>query len=222
MQFKEMINKIHCADCLEFMKDIPDNSIDLVLTDPPYNISQKSGGLRELDFGEWDKDKDNKIVFQALKEIDRVNNGTIIVFCGNQQFSYIYNFLKSKNYITKCLIWLKPNPSVINCQHSFVTGQELMVYAKKRNALFNPNFKLSYFKYPFPNQREHPTEKPIELIKELIKDCSKENDLILDPFLGSGTTAVAAKHLKRNFIGIEISPEYCKISRERLRQQILI
>ena len=218
---EQYLNKIKCGDCLEFMKKLPDKCVDLVLTDPPYNISQKSGGLRELDFGEWDKDDNHKLVFDALKEIERICKGTIIIFCGNQQFSYIYNFLENKDLITKCLVWLKPNPSVINCEYSYVTGQELIVYAKNRNTIFNPNFKLSYFKYPFPNKRDHPTQKPIELIKELIVDCSKENDIILDPFLGSGTTAVACKQLHRNFIGVEISEKYCEIARSRLSQDLL-
>lgn len=121
----------------------------------------------------------------------------------------------------KALLWLKPNPSVINCEYSYVTGQEQMVYAKNRGALFNPNYKLSYFKYPFPNERLHPTQKPIELIKELILDCSKENDLILDCFNGSGTTTEAANFLNRRFIGIEISPEYCRIAEDRLKQGVL-
>lgn len=68
----------------------------------------------------------------------------------------------------------------------------------------------------------HPTQKPIDIISKMIKNSSKENDVILDMFLGSGTTAVACKQLKRNFIGIEISPEYCKIAEQRLRQGILL
>ena len=214
-------NKIIQGDCLDVMREIPDDSIDLILTDPPYNISQKSNGLRKLDYGDWDKDKDHKLVFSAIIEMERICKGTIITFCANEQMSYIYNFFKSKDLITKILLWLKPNPSVINCQHSYVTGQELIVYAKKRNTFFKPDFKLSYFTYPFPNFRWHPTEKPIELIKELIIDTSEKNDLILDPFLGSGTTAVAAQSIGRNFIGIEISKKYCEIARDRLRQKPL-
>lgn len=219
---EKYINKVLEGDCLEIMKDFKDNSVDLVLTDPPYNISQKSGGLRNLDFGEWDKSKDNKLVFDAIKEMNRICKGTIMVFCANEQMSYIYNYFKSQELITKVLLWLKPNPSVINCQHSYVTGQEHIVYAKNKGALFNPDFKLSYFKYPFPSFRWHPTEKPIDLIKELIIDNSKEEHIVLDPFLGSGTTAVASQNLKRNFIGIEISADYCSIARERLRQKPLL
>lgn len=218
----DFINKLIQGDCLDVMRDIPDKSVDLVLTDPPYNISQKSGGLRKLDFGEWDKDKDNILVFDAIKELCRISNGTLIIFCANEQMSYIYNYLKGKGLITKVLLWLKPNPSVINCQHSYVTGQEHIVYAKKSKATFNPNFKLSYFKYPFPSFRWHPTEKPIKLIKELIQDCSNKDDIILDPFIGSGTTAVAAKQLGRKYTGIEISPKYCEIAEQRLRQGVLL
>jgi site-specific DNA-methyltransferase (adenine-specific) len=220
--WQDKINKVWCGDCLELMKEMPDKCVDLVLTDPPYNISQKSGGLRELDFGEWDKDKNNEIVFNAIKEINRICKGTIIIFCGNQQFSYIYNFLEAQNLITKCLVWLKPNPSVINCEYSYVTGQELIVYAKNRNTLFNPDYKLSYFKFPFPNKRLHPTQKPIELFAELIKDCSEKNSLVFDPFMGSWTTARACIDLGRNFIGAELSLEYCKTGENRLRQQILL
>ena len=88
---------------------------------------------------------------------------------------------------------------------------------------------LNVFKTPILGGKErgkgglyHPTQKPLSIVSKLIKVSSNENDIILDPFLGSGTTAVAAKQLKRNFIGIEISKKYCKIARDRLKQDILL
>ncbi len=72
-----------------------------------------------------------------------------------------------------------------------------------------------------PNAQEHPTEKPIDIIKKMVLSFSDENNLVLDSYLGSGTTAIAAKHLHRKFIGIEISPKYCEISRQRLAQDLL-
>lgn len=214
--------KIILGDCLEVMRGMADNSVDLIVTDPPYNISQKSNGLRNLDYGEWDKDPTNELVFAAVKEMVRISKGTVIIFTANQQFSFIHNYLESRGLITKCLVWLKTNPNVMNAEHSYVLGQELIVYGKKRNATYNPPYKLSYFKTAIPSGRLHPTQKPLKLIKGLILDCSKEGDIVLDPFLGSGTTTRACKDLNRKYIGIEIDPDYFKIAEQRLKQEVLL
>jgi len=114
----------------------------------------------------------------------------------------------------------------------FLWTYDPVFYIKFGKPTFQPSFvgseNVDVFKYPKPqsnwgnNQRWHPTSKPLELIKTFIKISSKENDIILDPFLGGGTTAIAAQHLNRRFIGIEKETKYYKISNQRLAQKILL
>ena len=201
---EDYINKIICGDCLEVMKGIPDKSVDLVLTDPPYGI-----GADKMTMGsgrhKWDKninDWDNIIPKKKyFNEIFRISKNQI-VWGGN----YFTEYLKPSHH---WLIWDKLNPNL-----SFAEAELAWVNNGKRVRIFK--------QYSANLEKYHPTQKSLELMKWCVEKFSDENDLILDPFLGSGTTAVAAKHLKRNFIGIEISEEYCEIARQRLRQEILI
>lgn len=211
---EKLINKITCADCLDILKEIPDHAIDLVLTDVPYNISQKSAGLRRLDYGQWDKQYGMELEWATA--IMRLCRGTAIIWCSFQQWGVIEKIYKDNDFLTRPLIWHKPNPTVINCDKLYIQSTEIAVYAKRRCGYFAPSYKHNVFTFPFPNEREHPTQKPLPLFNELLQDTSIDNDLILDPFNGSGTTCVAAKMLGRRYIGIDISEEYCKIARERL------
>jgi len=214
----KMIDTIIQGDCIEIMKDIPDKSIDLVLTDIPYNISQIGNGLRNLDYGSWDYQKGYEDIW--INEIERVAKSTIIVFCHKKQFSILLNFLEDREFLTRTIVWHKPNPTVINCDKSYIEATELAIYAKRRGSLFKPTYKHNVFNYKYPDNREHPTQKPIRLFMEFISDCTNENDLVLDPFLGSGTTAVACVNLKRHFIGIEKEQEYVDIANKRVADAI--
>jgi site-specific DNA-methyltransferase (adenine-specific) len=217
------LNKIYCGDCLELMKQIPDKSIDLVLTDPPYGISQKSGGFRgkELNFGSWDKLSEKELQ-DIILQIIRVSKGSIFVFCSAEQLSYIIKEFSNNDLLIRQLIWYKPSAFSMNADKMYMWSTENIVWAKQRKALFNPRLKRNLFICNTESERYHPTQKPLDLIKEFILDSTKEDMVVLDPFMGSGTTAVACKQLKRNFIGIEISQKYCDIANQRLRQNILI
>ena len=174
--------------------------------------------MRELDYGDWDKQ--NGMELEWITNIERLVKGTIIIFCGYDQFSLIYKYLKEKDFLCRPIIWLKPNPTVINCEHLYINSTEIAVYGKRRNAIYNPKYKRNVFEYPSPSvDRLHPTEKPIKMFYEFIRDTTNENDLILDPFLGSGTTILAAERLNRRWIGIEIEPSYVKTAGERIKQE---
>ena len=214
------INQVWHADCLEAMKLLPDKSIDLVLTDIPYNISQKSAGLRQLDFGEWDKQYGKEKDW--IKAMMRLVGNSAIIWCADKQWCNIETIFSNADFLTRKLIWHKSNPTVMNCDKLYVQAIENAVYAKKRGGYYAPDYKHNVFEYPIPNMRQHPTQKPLSLFQELILDNTKLNDLVLDPFLGSGTTAVACKELGRKFIGIELEEKYCKIAEGRLRQEILL
>jgi site-specific DNA-methyltransferase (adenine-specific) len=207
-------NKIHFGDMLEVLKQVEDKSIDLVLTDVPYNISQKSNGLRKLDYGEWDKQLGMESLW--MEEMIRVCRGTIISFCGIEQLSGFTLQLKKEGFSTRSLVWHKSNPNVINCNRLYVESTEFAVYGKRPKATYNNKYKHNLFNYPVVRNRIHPTEKPLRLFEELILDTTKEGDLVLDPFSGSGTSAVASINTKRRFIGIERDKEHYLKSLQRV------
>lgn len=201
------------TDCLQAMKLIPDKSIDLVLTDIPYNISQTSNGLRNLEYGIWDHQAgmETKWTYSIIK----VCKGTAIVFCGKKQFSEILNLFENEGFITRTLVWHKPSPTVLNCDKLYIEATELMVYAKRPGATYNPDYKHNVFEYVSPTDREHPCQKPLKLLEELIKDTTEVDGIVFDPFLGSGTTLLACRRTNRIGCGFEIEPKYEEVIRRR-------
>jgi len=202
------------GDCLELMKELEDNSIDLVLTDIPYNEANRSdNGLRCLN-----KSNADSAVFDMtvlLNELNRVCNGSFYIFCGFQQFSTIDKYMRDNEISRRCIIWEKTNPSPMNCKYIWVSGVEICVYGKKKKATYNGGYQNTVLKYPNGSSKGHPTQKPVELFKEMVMKSSNEGDLVLDPFLGSGTTLLACKQTGRNCIGFEKEPKYEALIRKR-------
>ena len=206
---------IERGDCLKLMKFLPDNSVNLTLTDIPYDgVNRASNGLRVLD-----KSKADIITFnlnEFLEEVYRVTKGTIIIFCGQNQLSEIFDYFKVKDGTVRQLIWKKTNPSPMNGQHIYLSGIENAIWFKKRGSVFNAHCKNTVFEYPCGRSKVHPTEKNHDLLKELILDNSNENDIIFDPCLGSGTTAICSVELNRHYIGFELDTQYYDIACKRL------
>ena len=204
---KDLINKIHQADCLEFMKQLEDNSIDCVITDPPYGIGEdtrkadKSGRKEWKSENRWDLAIPPKEYFDEIFRISKHQ----IIWGGN----YFVEYLKN----SRCwLSWYK--------MQEFSGADMELAYTS-----FDKSSKTYNLSRVVAHNREkklHPTQKPVELMKWCINHYTEENDLILDPFAGSGSTCVAAQNLHRNFIGIELEEKYCEIARDRLKQQTLI
>lgn len=212
--------KLIQGDCLEKMKDIPDGSVDLILTDIPYGvINRDSNGLRKLDKGVADLvDFD---IIEMLNHLYRISKGTIIVFCGNEQYSGIYEYFydKQKNKKTgtvRQLIWAKTNPSPMNGQYIYLSGTENAVWFKKRGGTFNAHCKKNVFLHATGRSKLHPTEKNHKLLTELVLDNSNEDQTVLDPFMGSGSHGMIAIQNNRNFIGIELDENYFRIAKERI------
>ena len=210
------LNKIYNQDCLEGMKRIPDNHVNITLTDIPYGVvNRKSNGLRNLN--KEAADDFNIDMDELLREIYRVTEGQIIMFCGKEQFSEIYKFFADKKGTTRSIIWQKTNPSPMNGQHVYLSGVEHAVWFKPRGRkVFNAHCKSTVFTYSNGSRKIHPTQKHIELFKELITDNSNEKEIVFDPFMGSGTTAVAAIDTGRNYLGFELDEEYHKLSEQRI------
>lgn len=207
-----LINKIIQGDCLEIMKKMKDNSVDLVLTDPPYGINmdkelhKKQGKYGYKDYG--DTNWDIKPTKEYFDEMIRVSKNQII-WGGNYFIDYLYPTMG-------WLVWDKGQRNF-----SLADGELAWTSFQKALRIFTVARSTALKDY-----KQHPTQKSLEVMGRCIKYADralgKENITILDPFLGSGTTALAAEKLNRKWIGIEISPEYCEIARQRLRQQTLI
>ena len=211
--------KLLQGDCMELMNNIPNESIDLVLTDIPYGVvNREDNGLRKLD-----KENADILTFDLINFLEQLYDkakSTIIIFCGKEQVSIIHSYFNDKQKkgkgTVRQLIWEKSNPSPMNGQHIYLSGVENAIWFKKRGGTFNAHCKNTVFKYPIGRSKLHPTEKNHLLLQELILDNSNENDLILDPCMGSGSTGVVALQNNRNFLGIELDQNYFEIAKNRL------
>ena len=211
------------GDCLELMKNIPDWSVDFVLTDIPYGeCNRNDNGLRNLNKENADIETFNLQEF--LIEVYRVTKGTIVVFCGQHQFSEIKNFFQEKQDKNKGtvrqLVWRKTNPSPMNGKHIYLSGIENAVWFKKRGGVFNTYCKNTVFDYPCGRSKLHPTEKNHDLLKELIFDNSNEGDIVFDPCMGSGSHGLVAVENNRRFIGIELDEGYFNIAKKRIEEAV--
>jgi len=203
-------NKIYCGDCLELMKELPDKSVDLVLTDPPYgkkpvgHFGQKSA----ISFSENDYRWDIKPSIEYFNEIFRISKNQII-----WGMNYFIDYLKPTNSI---IIWNKRNGN-----NPYADAE--LAWTSYTSAVKNYDYFWLGSHAHRIEKIYHPTQKATQVIQLIIADYSNPSDIILDPFIGSGTTAVAAIRTDRQFIGMEISPEYCKIAEKRIfyeRQQL--
>lgn len=212
------LNKIYNTDCIKGMSELSDNSVDTVLTDIPYNVvNRDSNGLRNLDKGKADVLEID--LNELLDELYRVSSGQIIIFCGKEQFSEIFAYFASKKGTTRMLIWEKTNPSPMNGQHVYLSGTEMAVWFKPRGRkVFNPHCKNTVFKHSNGSRKIHPTQKNVKLFEELILDNTNEGEIVLDPFMGSGTTAIACINNNRNYIGFELDEKYYNDSIERIEK----
>ena len=219
-QMNNKLNKIHCMDCLDFMREVPDKYFDLILTDIPYGECDiENNGLWTK---AWDTmsmaDKETFLLDEFLIEIDRICKGSCYIFCGIEQVSKITNYFK-KNHTTRLIIWEKTNPTPFNAEYVFLSGIETCVWAKKSGATFNEFFKNTVFRYPKgADKTDHPTTKPIKLFQEFIRISTNAGDKVFDPCIGSGTTAIACKSLGIDFVGCELEPDYVAIANKRLSQ----
>lgn len=259
-----MSNEIANIDGIDFLKTIHNNTIDLILTDPPYIISKNSGmnehynnvknnsaksktetdwenykkknniendekkesylkygtiyGTKycvQTDYGEWDKNFTMEILEKYIQQYYEKlkKGGTLILFFDLWKISPLKELLeKYKFKQIRMIEWIKTNPQPLNSKVNYLTNcREIALVAIKGT---KPTFHSSYDNgiYQFPLQggknRFHPTQKSLALFEDLINKHSNINDLIVDPFLGSGTTAIACKNTKRKFKGCEISVEY--------------
>ena len=219
----QLENRIICADCLDILKQLPDKCVDLVLTDPPYNASNSKVSCAEKHYTALDEDWDKGFVAQDfLEESKRVlkDGGALISFCSYHTLAQYLNYDGLK--LQQIIHWAKTNPFPAIAKVYTPNIEYAVWFVKGSPYTFNKKFaeqNIIYTAICAGKEREsHPTQKPLELWNKLLLVHSNENDLVLDCFSGSGTTAVACHNLKRRFICIEKDPEYAKASQERLEQ----
>ena len=193
--------------------------VNCIITDIPYNeCNRQSNGLRKLD-----KDKADVGDFDIIdltKNLCDKTKGSIYMFCGINQVSTIRKTMMNEGLSTRIIVWEKTNPSPMNGNKIWLSGIELCVFGKKRKATFNLHCKNTVLRYPCGVNKIHPTQKPIALMSYIVNASTKEGDTVLDPFMGSCTTAIACIREKRNFIGFEKSEEYWRKSMERIRNEL--
>ena len=224
--------RIECADYRDFLASLDAGSVSLALTDPPYAISRKTGfanvrnGVERfavsMDFGEWDHAEIDLMalsdgLFRALRR-----GGTAIVWYDLWKLSDVRCALEAAGFgMFRLVIWQKTNPVPLNSKSTYLSNSREMAVAcvKGGKPTFHGEYDNGVYDYPIPRhdgQRIHPTQKPLALFTDLVNKHSDEGDLVIDPFLGSGTTAVAARGGGRKFAGCDLDPSYAEAARRRL------
>ena len=218
---------------LQFLSEVSNNSVDLILTDPPYEISRPTGFIASsgektierfkmsYEFGEWDERSTNLAPFVA--EFHRIlrPGGTMIMFYDLWKITVLSEIMKTAKFKQlRFLEWIKTNPVPINSKLNYLTNsREIALSGVKRSKpTFNSKYDNGIYKYPIYHGKDrfHPTQKSLPLFEELVQKHSSEGALVLDCFAGSATTALAARNTGRNFIGCEMNEEYYNKSKERL------
>lgn len=224
----DLLNKITQGDCLTLLQRVENDSVDLLLTDPPYNVSMRSNfhtmGRKGVDFGEWDKGFDQSEWLRLACAKVR-NGGSAIVWNDYKNIGVMKDVLESEGFTVKeLIIWRKTNPMPRNRDRLYVTSIEVALWAVKgKGWTFNrqrETYENAIFEYPVVNHKKriHPTQKPIELWTDLLRIHSNEGDTVLDCFSGSGVTAQASTLLNRNYIAFELDEKYHAASVERLKE----
>ena len=226
---------IECGDSLELMKCIPDKTIDLIVTDPPYEISATNGGGTINNVKKLNKSLNNLVVDNITNGYDIETFGeeflrimkepNIYIWCNKKQIPRYFDFYVNKHKCTfDILCWHKTN-ALPTYSNKYLSDTEYLLYFRKgKGKCFPQNYEDAKTFYIAPiNHKdkklyEHPTIKPLDVTEKIIRNSSKEGDIIFDPFLGSGTTAVACINTNRHYIGFEINEKYIDIANKRIEE----
>lgn len=229
--------QLYNGDCLEILKQISDKSIDLIVTDPPYDVDTSGGGgtintIKKLDKSLKDLDDANisngyDIELYNTEFVRVMKNINIYIWCNKVQIPDYFNFYVNK---LKCkfdiLCWHKGN-ALPTYSNKYLSDTEYCLYFRNGGRCYPTNYEDAKTFYFAPiNHKDkkiygHPTIKPLDFTIKLIRNSSIEGQVVLDPFMGSGTTGVACKELDRDFIGIEINKEYFAIAKNRIENHVV-
>lgn len=234
--------RIFNDDCMNVLGAMQDSSVDLILTDPPYNLGVfmknratnlkamrpnffGAAGWDDLDFESWKQSMD--LMFKECARISREGTSMIVFMSIIKVETIIQLATKHGFYYKTTGIWHKLNPMPRNMNLHFINSTEAWVYFvyKKHTGTFNNNGKAvhDFFETSVTPSGEkkygkHPTQKPVVLLERFVELLSNEGDVVFDPFMGSGSSGVAAIAKNRKFIGVEFNSEYCDITERRLSE----
>ena len=217
-----MINLLQ-GDCLELMKDIPDGSVDMILADPPYGMDYQSNRRTATDqFNKIENDNNLDWLDEFASEAHRVmrDNTSAYVFCSWHKIDVFKQAFQRKFKIKNVLVWVKNNHGSGDLKGAYAPKHEFVLYMHKGRSLFREGRSPDVIQADkvHGGVMVHPTEKPIPLLEVFIKNNSDVDDVVLDPFMGSGTTGVACKNLGRSFIGMELDDGYFDVASKRINE----
>lgn len=231
--------RIYNVDCTKGMQSllVSKSAVDLIVADPPYIISRASNFHTMKDrknartgtsFGAWDQEFDNTPWLKSAHDVLK-KGGSLIAFNDFKKVSEVISIATSLGFVYKdVLVWEKSNPMPRNRDRRYVPSLEMMVWFVKPGGKWTFNRQVATYQSPvlkFASEsggafkRIHPTQKPVKLIEAILRVHSNEGDAILDPFMGSGATAIAALNTSRKFVGFEIDEHYCELSNKRIEEK---
>lgn len=227
------------GDCLELMKDIPDSSVDLIVTDPPYEIvAGGTGGAFGADkrnyhkqYADLDADKsktgrivcsgfDVAILDEMCRIMKRIN---AYIWCSKSQVRKLLDYFEDCGCVTDILTWHKTNPTP-TCNNTYLSDTEYLIFAREKGVRLYGSYSTKKKYYVTPTNKAdkskfgHPTIKPLDIARNLIINSSIEGAVVCDPFMGSGTTGVACVETGRQFIGMELDQGYFDIAVMRIAE----
>lgn len=216
------INKIYNEDCLEGMKRIECESIDLIVTDPPYLINYSRYVKGHKNSKAIIGDSNYNLIDKYIAECYRIlkNNSNCFIFGSIKTYSYFEQKIKESGFkIKNVIIWDKMNSGMGDTLTTYAPQYEILFYLEKGKTKINGKrfSDIWQFKKIVGKNQLHQNQKPIELLKRCIINHSNISDIVFDGFLGSGTTAIACINTNRNFIGFELDENYFNIANKRIQ-----
>ena len=214
------LNKIHCMDALDGLKQLEDDSVDLVLTDPPYNLDKdfQNDNLKEEEFISF-----LTPILKELKRVSKPKRSIIIFFDSGKNLPLLFKCIeKAELHFQKLGVWYKPNDC--SFPHNRILRKSEVFVIVSKTLKLNHDGEGHIHDCIIRNRRItdksfwHPTVKELPVIEKLLLSHSLEKWIVLDPFMGSGTTAVACTKLGRKFIGFEIEQKYIEMANKRISQ----
>ena len=212
-----MIDLKH-GDCLELMKEIPDGSVDMVLTDPPYGMNFQSN-YRKIRHRVIENDSNLDWISDFVSEIYRVSadNSAHYIFCSWHNIDIFKQEFEKKFRIKNILTWVKNNTSMGDLKGDFAPRTEFILFMHKGRRLIRGKRDSNVLEFKRTRNELHPSQKPVDMLEYMIEKFSDSGNLIVDPFMGSGSTGVACVNTNRKFIGIEKDDKYFEIAEKRIK-----
>ena len=216
--------KLYCDDCLNIMKQIENESIDLIVTDPPYLIKYKTNRRKNKDHdfcSEILNDDNEQLIIDYIRECYRIlkNNTAMYMFCNCDKVDFFKQELENAGFkIKNMIIWVKNNWTAGDLKAQFGKQYEIIFLVNKGRKCFNGKRITDVWMFDKISGKKqlHQNQKPVDLLKQCILKHSDENDMIFDGFMGSGCTGVACIETGRKFIGVELDKKYFEIAKERI------